>query len=91
MPGPNYINSIKNFYRVFSGINDASAKSRRFFKKIISTKKYPLTRLQTPESSEMAKVLENSFRAMNISLLMNGQDLLKNQALIYLKWLMQLE
>lgn len=68
MPGPNYINSIKNFYRVFSGINDASAKKAEvFFKKIISTKKYPLTRLQTPESSEMAKVLENSFRAMNIS------------------------
>jgi len=38
-----------------------------FLKTVISTAEYPLTRLQTTESTEMAKVLENSYRAMNIS------------------------
>ncbi|MDB4110573.1 nucleotide sugar dehydrogenase [Amylibacter sp.] len=68
MPGPNYINSIKNFYRVYSGIDVASAKAVEYFlKTVISTDEYPLTRLKTTESTEMAKVLENSYRAMNIS------------------------
>lgn len=68
MPGPNYVNSIKNFYRVYSGINEHSADAvEKFLKTVISTDEYPLTRLKTTESTEMAKVLENSYRAMNIS------------------------
>ena len=68
MPGPNYVNSIKNFYRVYSGINAQSADAvEKFLKTVISTDEYPLTRLKTTESTEMAKVLENSYRAMNIS------------------------
>lgn len=68
MPGPNYVNSIKNFYRVYSGINTYSADAvEQFLKTVISTDEYPLTRLKTTESTEMAKVLENSYRAMNIS------------------------
>ena len=39
MPGPNYIDSIQNFYRVYSGINEISADSvEQFLKTIISTK-----------------------------------------------------
>lgn len=68
MPGPNYVNSIKNFYRVYSGINKESADAvEKFLKTVISTDEYPLTRLKNTESTEMAKVLENSYRAMNIS------------------------
>lgn len=68
MPGPNYVNSIRNFYRVYSGINEESADAvEQFLKTVISTDEYPLTRLKTTESTEMAKVLENSYRAMNIS------------------------
>ena len=68
MPGPNYIDSIKNFYRVFSGINDTSAiEIEKFLKTIISTENYPLTRLINTNATEMAKVLENSYRAMNIA------------------------
>lgn len=68
MPGPNYIDSIQNFYRVYSGIDKKSADfAEKFLKTIISTKKYPLTRLKNTNSTEMAKVLENSFRAMNIA------------------------
>ena len=68
MPGPNYVDSIKNFYRVYSGINDQSAKeTEKFLKTIISTKEYPLTRLVNTNATEIAKVLENSYRAMNIA------------------------
>ena len=68
MPGPNYIDSIQNFYRVYSGINEKSADSvELFLKTIISTKEYPLTRLGSTNATEMAKVLENSYRAMNIA------------------------
>lgn len=68
MPGPEYINSIKNFYRVYSGIDENSAlETEKFLKTIISTTEYPLTRLGNTNATEMAKVLENSYRAMNIA------------------------
>lgn len=68
MPGPEYIDSIRNFYRVYSGINEVSADATEsFLKTIISTEEYPLTRLGNTNATEMAKVLENSYRAMNIS------------------------
>ncbi len=68
MPGPEYINSIKNFYRVYSGIDKNSAQeTEKFLKTIISTDEYPLTRLVNTNATEMAKVLENSYRAMNIA------------------------
>tara|TARA_B110001469_G_C9642849_1_gene323763 strand:- start:866 stop:2374 length:1509 start_codon:yes stop_codon:yes gene_type:complete len=68
MPGPNYIDSIQNFYRVYSGIDEKSAISvEKFLRTIISTKKYPLTQLANTNDTEMAKVLENSYRAMNIA------------------------
>lgn len=68
MPGPQYVDSIQNFYRVYSGIDDASADATEFFlRTIIRTDEYPLTRLGNTTATEMAKVLENSFRAMNIA------------------------
>lgn len=68
MPGPGYVDSIKNFYRVYSGIDENSAdKVERFLKTVISTDNYPLTRLRNTNATEMSKVLENSFRAMNIA------------------------
>jgi nucleotide sugar dehydrogenase len=68
MPGPHYIDSIQSFYRVYSGIDDASADAvEAFLKTIIRTDEYPLTRLGNTNATEMAKVLENSYRAMNIA------------------------
>ena len=68
MPGPGYVDSIQNFYRVYSGINEESAlATEKFLKTIIRTDEYPLTRLKSTNATEMAKVLENSFRAMNIA------------------------
>ena len=68
MPGPDYIDSIQNYYRVFSGVDENSAlETEKFLKTIISTTEYPLTRLVNTNATEMAKVLENSYRAMNIA------------------------
>jgi UDP-N-acetyl-D-glucosamine dehydrogenase len=68
MPGPNYVDSIKNFYRVYSGMDEESADAvEKFLKTIITTDQFPLTRLSGTTSSEISKVLENSYRAMNIA------------------------
>ncbi|MBS1575788.1 MAG: nucleotide sugar dehydrogenase [Bacteroidetes bacterium] len=68
MPGPKYIDSIQNFYRVFAGTDDESTKAvESFLRTVIKTDEYPLTQLGNTNATEMAKVLENSFRAMNIA------------------------
>ncbi len=68
MPGPGYIDSIQNFYRVYSGVDEKSADAtEEFLRTVIKTDKYPLTRLGNTNATEMAKVLENSYRAMNIA------------------------
>jgi len=68
MPGPKYIDSIQNFYRVFAGTDDKSTEAvETFLRTVIRTDEYPLTRLGNTNATEMAKVLENSFRAMNIA------------------------
>lgn len=68
MPGPHYIDSIQSFYRVYSGIDEKSADAvEAFLKTIIRTDEYPLTRLGNTNATEMAKVLENAYRAMNIA------------------------
>lgn len=68
MPGPEYIDSIREFPRVYAGCNTASADAiANFLGTIINTEVCELTRLQHTNATEMCKVLENSYRAMNIS------------------------
>jgi UDP-N-acetyl-D-glucosamine dehydrogenase len=68
MPGPQYIDSIREFPRVYAGINEVSAVAvENFLKTIIDLSKCDLTRLEHTNATEMAKVLENSYRAMNIA------------------------
>ena len=68
MPGPDYIDSIREFPRVYSGCDEKSADEvELFLKTIIDTSVCDLTRLSHTNATEMAKVLENSYRAMNIS------------------------
>jgi UDP-N-acetyl-D-glucosamine dehydrogenase len=68
MPGKNYINSIKNYWRVISGINSVSKnKCKKFFTQIVNTKKYPLTELANIRDCELGKILENSYRSTNIA------------------------
>lgn len=68
MPGPEYIDSIREFPRVYSGCNEVSADAiESFLKTIIDTSVCDLTRLDHTNATEMAKVLENSYRATNIA------------------------
>ena len=68
MPGKNYINSIINNFRCYSGINNISkTKCKNFLKLFINYKKYPLVELKKLIDCEAAKILENSYRAINIA------------------------
>ena len=79
MPGPNYIDSIQNYFRVYSGINVESADAVEYFlKTIIKTDQYPLTRLQSTTATETAKVLENAYRAMNIAFIVEWSRFAEN-------------
>ena len=86
MPGRNYVSSIRDFWRVCSGVNDeATRRVVKFLKEVIHTKKFPLTVLDRPIESETAKIVENSFRATILAFLdewslfaeRNGVDLIK--------------
>jgi len=68
MPGREYLASITNYWRVYAGATEKSARvCEEFLKCIINTKEYPLTRLMRVMESEVAKLMENSFRAVNIA------------------------
>jgi nucleotide sugar dehydrogenase len=86
MPGKNYVSSIRDFWRVCSGVNEeATRRVMKFLKEVINTEKFPLTVLDRPIESETAKVVENSFRATILAFLdewslfaeHNGVDLIK--------------
>jgi nucleotide sugar dehydrogenase len=86
MPGRNYVASIRDFWRVCSGVNEeATRRVVKFLNEVIHTEKYPLTVLDRPIESETAKVVENSFRATILAFLdewslfaeRNGVDLIK--------------
>jgi nucleotide sugar dehydrogenase len=86
MPGKNYVASIRDFWRVCSGINDeATRKVVKFLNEVINTEEYPLTVLDRPIESETAKIVENSYRATILAFLdewslfaeRNGVDLIK--------------
>ena len=68
MPGEKYVDSIINMWRTYSGINERSKeKAEDFLSDLINTEDYPLWDLRRPVDSEMAKIMENSYRAMNIA------------------------
>jgi nucleotide sugar dehydrogenase len=86
MPGRNYVASIRDFWRVCSGINE-KAKERvvKFLTEVLNTEKFPLTVMDRPIESETAKIVENSYRATILAFLdewslyaeRNGVDLVK--------------
>jgi nucleotide sugar dehydrogenase len=64
MPGRNYVASVRDFWRVCSGINrEARDRVVKFLSSVLNTKKFPLTVLDRPIESETAKIIENSYRA----------------------------
>ena len=86
MPGKDYVKSIRDFWRVCSGINDESRKMVvDFLSDVLNVDKFPLTVLDRPIESETAKIVENSYRATILAFLdewsnfceKNGVDLIK--------------
>ncbi len=86
MPGRNYVASIRDFWRVCSGINEPSRKRvKAFLSDVLNVDKYPLTVLDRPLESETCKIVENSYRATILAFLhewslfaeRNGVDLIK--------------
>lgn len=86
MPGRNYVASIRDFWRVCSGINEeAKARVVKFLTEVLNTAKFPLTVMDRPIESETAKIVENSYRATILAFLdewslyaeRNGVDLIK--------------
>ena len=86
MPGKEYVASIRDFWRVCSGINEeATRRVVKFLREVVNTEEYQLTVLDRPIESETAKIIENSFRATILAFLdewsifaeRNGVDLIK--------------
>jgi len=86
MPGRDYVASVRDFWRVCSGINEAARQRvHKFLCEIINVGKYPLTVLDRPIESETCKIVENSYRATLLAFLdewsvfaeRNGVDLIK--------------
>ena len=86
MPGRQYVSSIRDFWRVASGINEeARRRVIAFLSDIINVEKYPLTVMDRPIESETCKIVENSYRATLLAYLhewslfaeRNGVDLIK--------------
>src|SRR5512137_278577 len=86
MPGRHYVASIRDFWRVCSGVNTTSRKLvTQFLNDVLHTDKFPLTVLDRPIESETAKIVENSYRATILAFLdewslfaeRNGVDLKK--------------
>ena len=86
MPGRHYVASIRNFWRVCSGVNDeARSRVQQFLGNVLNVEKFPLTVLDRPIESETCKIVENSYRATILAFLdewsrfaeRNGVDLLK--------------
>ena len=86
MPGRNYVASIRDFWRVCSGINEEARKRVvKFLNEVLNTEKYPLTVLDRPIESETAKIVENSYRATILAFMdewslfaeRNGVDIIK--------------
>jgi nucleotide sugar dehydrogenase len=86
MPGKNYVDSVREFWRVCSGTS-ASARNRviSFLSDVINVEKFPLAVLDRPIESETCKIIENSYRASILAFLhewslfseRNGVDLIK--------------
>ncbi len=69
MPGAKYVASIRDFWRVYSGVNQKSIElCKEFLTNCLDVENFPLTQLEHTNASELAKTMENTYRAVNIAL-----------------------
>lgn len=70
MPGKDYLRSIREYYRTFAVLSPAAEpQALAFLNTIIDTEKAPLYQAPSPEASELAKIMENAYRSINIALI----------------------
>ena len=68
MPGDHYLDSITSFWRAYAGLTpEAATVCQDFLSSIIDVERFPLMRLSSMTASETAKVMENTYRAVNIA------------------------
>jgi UDP-N-acetyl-D-glucosamine dehydrogenase len=68
MPGARYYDSIAAFPRSYAGHTPAAADAcEHFLSQVIDVESHPLSRLPSTTACELAKVLENSYRATTIA------------------------
>jgi nucleotide sugar dehydrogenase len=86
MPGKEYVASIRDFWRVCSGVNaESRTRVEKFLSEVLNVDKFPLTVLDRPLESETTKIVENSFRATLLAFMdewstfaeRNGVDIVK--------------
>lgn len=86
MPGRDYVASIRDFWRVCSGCDEAArARVVTFLEEVLNVDEFPLTVMDRPIESETAKIVENSYRATTLAFMnewslfaeRNGVDLIK--------------
>ena len=64
MPGRHYVASVRDFWRVCSGVGEAAQRRVvAFLSEVLNVEKYPLTLMDRPIASETCKIVENSYRA----------------------------
>ncbi|MDD5347796.1 MAG: glycoside hydrolase family 9 protein, partial [Candidatus Omnitrophica bacterium] len=68
-PGPDYLESVYNFPRQLSARDKTSElKALEFFDSITNTARFPVNILSEPIETELAKVLENTYRSVLIAM-----------------------
>ena len=86
MPGKEYVRSVRDFWRVCSGLNGKSRERvTKFLSEVLNVEEYPLTVLERPIESETCKIVENSYRATILAFMdewslfaeTNGVDMIK--------------
>jgi UDP-N-acetyl-D-glucosamine dehydrogenase len=86
MPGKNYVSSVRDFWRVCSGLNmESRNRVTQFLSDVLNVEKFPLTVLDKPIESETCKIVENSYRATILAFMdewsqfaeTNGVDIIK--------------
>lgn len=86
MPGRDYVRSIRDFWRVCSGVNEESRdRVEKFLSSVLNVEDFPLTVMSRPIESETCKIVENSYRASILAFVhewsifceRNGVDIVK--------------
>jgi nucleotide sugar dehydrogenase len=68
MPGPDYFDSVRSYWRVYAGETPGAADAcEAFLSRVVDVESFPLSRVASTTAAELGKVLENSYRATTIA------------------------